>query len=319
MNATLADNIVGGGPGAGALPFPAPRGAHWTSRRRDRRRPGGDRRLRDARQHDRCGNSGGGSASDIAGTVTGSHDLIGTGGSGGLTNGVNGNKVATANLALGTLADNGGPTPTVALLPGSAAIDAGSIALDAGQTTDQRGSGFVRVDNGTVDIGAYEVQPPPAVGPAVVVGATVDWGMASDPFYTAADGLRLLPAGRNTDLPWLNIDELQLTFNQPVTLTAAQVTISSEIGINYGPVTVTSNGMTDFITLARPIAKADRVTVSITSPTIAAYTRQLDVLPGDFNDNGVVKNNDATAIHNQWKGNGSANRQSSAIFLAPVP
>ena len=49
----------------------------------------------------------------------------------------------------------------MALLPGSPAIDAGSnaLAVDANGnplTTDQRGAGFPRVVNGTVDIGAFE-------------------------------------------------------------------------------------------------------------------------------------------------------------------
>ncbi len=54
-----------------------------------------------------------------------------------------------------TLANNGGPTKTIALLTGSPAIDAGSNA-DASGTTDQRG--LTRIVNGRVDIGAFEVQ-----------------------------------------------------------------------------------------------------------------------------------------------------------------
>ena len=54
------------------------------------------------------------------------------------------------------LADNGGPTLTHALLPGSAAIDAG---VDVGETTDQRGASV----EGPDDTGAYESsgEPPP--------------------------------------------------------------------------------------------------------------------------------------------------------------
>ena len=63
------------------------------------------------------------------------YNLIGTGGSGGLTNGVNGNQVGVANPGLGTLADNGGPTQTIALLPGSPAIDKGSNALAVDPST----------------------------------------------------------------------------------------------------------------------------------------------------------------------------------------
>lgn len=67
---------------------------------------------------------------------------------------------------LAALADNGGPTQTMALQAGSPAIDAGSNALvPAGVTTDQRGAGFPRVVNTNVDIGAFEMQaavaPPP--------------------------------------------------------------------------------------------------------------------------------------------------------------
>ena len=237
-------------------------------------------------------------ADDIYGTVSSAsaYDLIGTGGSGGLTNGTLGNQVGIANPGLGPLTNKGGPTQTIALLPGSPAIDKGSNLLDGGLTTDQRGPGFVRVYNGTVDIGAYELQP------ALVVGASVSWGTQTDALQTAADGLRLLPAGRKTDLPWLNINELQLTFNQPVTLTPAEVTISSAVGLNYGPVAITGNGTSDTIMLARPIRKADRITITIGSATIATYTRRLDVLPGDFNDNGAVNKSDATAIRNEWKG-----------------
>lgn len=53
---------------------------------------------------------------------------------------------------LGPLADNGGPTLTVALLPGSPAIDAGNRA--AAPPTDQRG--VPRPFGATVDLGAYE-------------------------------------------------------------------------------------------------------------------------------------------------------------------
>ena len=55
---------------------------------------------------------------------------------------------------LAPLLDNGGLTRTVALLPGSPAIDAGYDPFDLG--TDQRGTGFDRVIGSHADIGAYE-------------------------------------------------------------------------------------------------------------------------------------------------------------------
>jgi hypothetical protein len=65
----------------------------------------------------------------------------------------------TADPKLLPLADNGGPTFTHALSPGSLAIDAGSNS--AGLTTDQRGSPFVRSAGARPDIGAFESQPAP--------------------------------------------------------------------------------------------------------------------------------------------------------------
>src|SRR4030095_10251507 len=69
-------------------------------------------------------------ADDISGTIdaASSFNLIGTGGSGGLVDGVNNNKVGVASPGLGALASNGGTTQTHALTPTSAALDAGGIA-----------------------------------------------------------------------------------------------------------------------------------------------------------------------------------------------
>jgi hypothetical protein len=54
------------------------------------------------------------------------------------------------------LADNGGPTQTMALLPGSPAIDTGDNT--GAPRWDQRGRGYHRIVNGIIDIGAFEVQ-----------------------------------------------------------------------------------------------------------------------------------------------------------------
>jgi hypothetical protein len=95
------------------------------------------------------------STRDVAGAITGDHNIV-----------------MRADLALpddtlrgdpqlGPLADNGGPTLTRALLPGSIAIDAGN-AFHAGTQEytvyDQRGVGSSRIIGASADIGAYEVQ-----------------------------------------------------------------------------------------------------------------------------------------------------------------
>jgi Dockerin type I domain len=250
------------------------------------------------------GPGSGAPASDIDGSVSGAYNLIGTGGSGGLVNGTNGNLVGVANPGLGPLANYGGPTQTIALLPGSPAIAAGSVALainpSTGKplTTDQRG--FPRIVGGRVDIGAFEVQS--QIATSQIATVAVDWGTQSATLQTASDGLRLLPAGRNTDLPWLGIDRLQITLSQPATLSAADVTVTSSSGTNYGPVTVSGSGTSYTVTLAQPINAADRVTITIGSDLIASYTRRLDVLPGDINGDGVVNSQDMVGIRNEMLG-----------------
>lgn len=85
-----------------------------------------------------------------------------------------------ANPMLAALADNGGPTQTMALLPGSPAIDAGTAA---GSTFDQRGMPRTVDDPGVAntgssdgtDIGAYEAEIP------CVLECPTDVSVANDP------------------------------------------------------------------------------------------------------------------------------------------
>ncbi len=96
--------------------------------------------------------------------ISGGYNLVGNGdNSYGLTNGVNNDRVGTSsspiNPLLAPLANNGGPTLTVALLPGSPALDRiPASASFCGGTTDQRG--VSRPQGGNCDIGALEQLPP---------------------------------------------------------------------------------------------------------------------------------------------------------------
>jgi hypothetical protein len=61
---------------------------------------------------------------------------------------------------LGPLQDNGGPTFTHELLPGSPAIDAGDPNFVGPPDYDQRGPNYDRVRGGRIDVGSFEVQEP---------------------------------------------------------------------------------------------------------------------------------------------------------------
>lgn len=85
------------------------------------------------------------------------HNLIGIGDGGmGFTDtDLVGTAASPLDPELGALQDNGGPTPTMALLPSSPAIDTGALT---DSEWDQRGPGYPRMVKGATDIGAYEVQ-----------------------------------------------------------------------------------------------------------------------------------------------------------------
>jgi hypothetical protein len=111
-----------------------------------------------------------GSYPDLDGAFTSQgHNLVGQADdSSGLINDVNGDLVGSVDAPLdpllGPLADNGGPTWTMALLSGSPAIDAGDDTLLASPdnfSTDQRG--FARKMGAHVDIGAFEYQVLPCI------------------------------------------------------------------------------------------------------------------------------------------------------------
>jgi adhesin HecA-like repeat protein len=123
---------------------------------------------------------GGGGALEIGNTIlnasTGSANIINNGGTitsrgynlssddgGGYLIGP-GDQI-NADPTLGPLQDNGGSTLTHALLPGSPAINAGDPNFTPPPLYDQRGAPFVRVFDGRLDTGSFELQPTPTLTP----------------------------------------------------------------------------------------------------------------------------------------------------------
>ena len=134
-----------------------------------------------------AGNTTAGGGPDIYGNVTAQYCLVEDAGS------TYGNNV-TSTLAngnkdflvpdLGPLADNGGPTETMALLSGSPALNAGSVSLLEGLATDQRGES--RTLDGATDMGAYEHSDPNL---STIVGQPLDVSAPSP----LTDGSLVLP------------------------------------------------------------------------------------------------------------------------------
>jgi hypothetical protein len=129
------------------------------------------------------------SSPDVSGSlVSQGHNLIGdgTGGSGFIDSDLVGTGDATINPMLGPLQDNGGPMETMALLPGSPALNAG----DPGElgVADQRGV----IRSAGVNIGAYQAS---ASAFLVTAPATVIAAMPFDLIVTAVDPFGQLAAG----------------------------------------------------------------------------------------------------------------------------
>ena len=205
---------------------------------------------------------------DVGGIASsfGAYNLIGVCASGALVNGVNGNQVGVTDPGLDPngLQNNGGPTQTIALLPGSPAIDAGSntLAVDPSTglplTTDQRGPGFPRIVGKAVDIGAYEFPVTAYVVVTTQPPATV----------TAGSGFGLTVAVEDS------LGNVDTSFNGTVTVALASNPIGGTVG---GTLSVTAqSGVATFsgLTLNEP----GGYTLSVSSSgLVTATTRAFDV------------------------------------------
>jgi len=111
------------------------------------------------------------------------HNLLGivegsTGFASGADQDLLGSAAAPLDPGLKPLANYGGPIPTLSLLPGSPAVDAGDDAITTTYTTDARGLGFPRLRGQHVDIGAFEfdlsVYTPPVLLSASALMVSLD-------------------------------------------------------------------------------------------------------------------------------------------------
>ena len=196
--------------------------------------------------------------SDIQGgaPVSGTFDLIGPGGSGGIpTSPGTGNIIlqSLTGLGLAPLEYYGGPTQTMALLPDSKAIGAGTVT--PGLSSDQRG---FPLDKPKPDIGAFQMQPTPLVVDTNLDGPRVPHGKLD--LRGAVNLANVLP-GSHT------ITFISAMSGQTITLTGGQLELSNTGGMQtiLGPatgVTVSGGG------LNRVFEVDQNVTASLSGLTI---------------------------------------------------
>jgi hypothetical protein len=185
------------------------------------------------------GTGSGAVADDIAGTVdpSSAYNLIGTGGSGGLSNGDNGNLVGVANPGLDPrgLENNGGPTQTIALLPGSPAIGAGSNMISGVTvpTTDQRG---VARPSNSIDIGAFQDR---GFRLTIIAGSSPQFANVNTPFPKPLAVTVFSPYGDPVAGGVISFAVTPASNGAAATLSASEATISAG---GQASVTAIANG-----------------------------------------------------------------------------
>ena len=255
---------------------------------------------------------------DIAneGTLSGSFNLIGDGGSGGLTN-INGNQVGVASPGLGPLANNGGPTQTIAFSPAArpstpAAMHCAVIPAGQPLTTDQRGTGL------PADLQRYgrhrRFRAPAGPSSSAV---SVAWGTHTAALQTAARRAATCcrPAATPTCPGWASTS-CRSPLTSPRHANRRRCHGQSAIGVNYGPSSISGSGTNYTITLAQPIKASRPGHDHHHRANFVTFIRRLDVLPGDFDDNGVVNKRDVKDVRNELQGQTGPCRRSSVTSWA---
>jgi CSLREA domain-containing protein len=215
-------------------------------------------------------------------TLTVNFSLIGTGVS--PDSGTSGNNIVTNDPMLGPLDDNGGPTQTHALLFGSPAINAGdnSLSVDANGsrlTSDQRGLGFDRIDSGSVDIGAYEVQiqnfPTVLIVDSTEDGTDGDYSTGQFTLREAIEAANFLP-GADT------ITFAATVSGSTIALTEGELLIGDDLTIT-GPGT-----SSDLVIDAQGNSRVIRATVAVTNLTLDSLTITNGLVTGQVAQGGGI-------------------------------
>jgi hypothetical protein len=204
------------------------------------------------------------------------HNLIGNP-SGGF--GFVGSDLLNVDPVLGPLQDNGGPMPTMALLPGSPAVDTGDNTN--APFFDQRGPGFDRVVGGTIDIGAFEAQIGAAAGFAVSAPAGVVSGTPFDVTVTVLDASGHVASGYTGTVTFSTTDaDPGVVLPADYAFTAADAGVHTFTDTGLGETTlVTPGDQTLTVTDTADATIPGNTVVTVTdgsggAPGVAAPTRR---------------------------------------------
>ena len=202
----------------------------------------------------------GGFRFESASNVTGSSNLIGTGGAGGLSAASNQINVPVGLVKLAPLGYYGGLTETIALQSGSAAIRSGSVQSGV----DQRG--FPRPHGTPSDVGAFQSDP-------LAVNTTSDYGSAS-PQGELSLRLAVRLANVSSANAKITFDPRTFTSPQTIMLTGDALALADPSGEEA----ITTAGLTAGVTI-----KATKETrVFVVAPNVVASISGLTITGGDF-------------------------------------
>jgi Ca2+-binding RTX toxin-like protein len=175
-----------------------------------------------------------------------------------------------------TLANNGGPTQTLALVADSPAINAGDTTL----TTDQRG--IARPQGAADDIGAFEFVPPPNSPP---VATNDSFSGTEDTPLTGNAITNTTPNGADSDadnnsLTIATVNGSAANVGKAIALTNGSLTLGTNGNFTYTP-TANANGSDSFTyTLSDGTVGSNTATVSLNiaavndAPTISGIANQ---------------------------------------------
>ena len=207
----------------------------------------------------------------------------------------------TGTTATFTAAATGTPTPTVQWQVNSGGgwsdISGATSTSYSTLASGNSGSQFRAVFTNTLGTTTTNAATLTIGVVATVSSTSVGWGTQTASLVDMGDG-RLLPATRVNTIPWLSINKITLTLDQSIaSLTAGNITITSAGGFTYSVSSVSGSGTTWTINLGGTgLANADKVTVTVSNASVASFSKRLDVLPGDVNDDGLVSSLDQLLV-----------------------